>query len=152
VVPTGLSDAAADVILRTPLTRSGSLGFGRSHVGRDVQSGFFFHQKAELGTIDDFVAQRQIGKLDFVKIDVEGWELHVLRGGYKTLRRFHPVLYLEVSDTWLEAAGETPDSLWRLLNGLGYSAYTTPDLTLSPDYTGPGDYLFAVESRAPIVA
>lgn len=36
-------------------------------------------------------------RLDFVKIDVEGGELHVLRGGVGVLRRLRPVLLLEIS-------------------------------------------------------
>lgn len=36
-------------------------------------------------------------RLDFVKIDVEGGELRVLRGGLDALRRLRPILLLEIS-------------------------------------------------------
>jgi FkbM family methyltransferase len=43
-------------------------------------------------TIDDFVADAGIDRLRFVKMDVEGAELNVLRGARGTLERFAPKL------------------------------------------------------------
>jgi FkbM family methyltransferase len=41
-------------------------------------------------TIDKFVKENEISKIDFIKMDVEGSELFALRGGYETIRRFRP--------------------------------------------------------------
>jgi FkbM family methyltransferase len=43
-------------------------------------------------TLDEFVEQRGIERVDFVKMDVEGAEPNVLRGGAASLRRFGPRL------------------------------------------------------------
>lgn len=40
-----------------------------------------------------------------IKIDVEGWEIHVLRGAAETLRSCRPVMLIEFTAANLEAAG-----------------------------------------------
>lgn len=42
-------------------------------------------------TLDSFELQY----VDFIKIDVEGWEWHVVRGAEKTIRKWKPVMILE---------------------------------------------------------
>jgi len=37
-----------------------------------------------------------IGRVDFIKIDVEGFELEVLKGMGRTLELYHPILYIEI--------------------------------------------------------
>ena len=37
-------------------------------------------------------------RIDIVKIDVEGWELDVLRGATRAIERHRPLLYIEASD------------------------------------------------------
>ncbi|HVF13358.1 MAG TPA: FkbM family methyltransferase [Acidimicrobiales bacterium] len=46
-------------------------------------------------TIDEFVADRGLERVDFVKIDVEGAELSVLEGAEKTLTTYRPTTVLE---------------------------------------------------------
>lgn len=46
-------------------------------------------------TMDQLAAQLELERLDWVKIDVEGAELDVLRGGEQSLRRYHPKLVIE---------------------------------------------------------
>ena len=46
-------------------------------------------------TLDALVTQYKITKLNWIKIDVEGAELSVLRGGIKTLSRFKPQMIIE---------------------------------------------------------
>jgi FkbM family methyltransferase len=43
-------------------------------------------------TIDDFVATRNLNRLDFIKLDIEGAELHALRGATQTLIKYRPKL------------------------------------------------------------
>jgi FkbM family methyltransferase len=48
--------------------------------------------RVQTKTIDDFVAERALSRVDFIKIDVEGAELSVLEGAAETIRRFSPKL------------------------------------------------------------
>ena len=45
-----------------------------------------------LTTIDAIVAELNLERVDFIKMDVEGAERNALRGGFDTLRRFRPRL------------------------------------------------------------
>jgi len=47
-------------------------------------------------TIDDFVSEQNIGKVDFIKADIEGAEPFALEGAKDTLRRFRPKLAISI--------------------------------------------------------
>jgi len=47
-------------------------------------------------TLDSFVESEGLDKLDFVKLDVEGAELEVLKGAVKTIERFKPKMAISV--------------------------------------------------------
>lgn len=49
----------------------------------------------QLITIDHFVESHKIQKVDLMKIDVEGSELEVLRGGSETILKYKPVIFIE---------------------------------------------------------
>jgi FkbM family methyltransferase len=51
----------------------------------------------EVKTIDDFVAENKIDKLDFIKVDVEGFESEVIKGARKTLRDLQPRVFVELN-------------------------------------------------------
>lgn len=61
---------------------------------------------------------------DFVKIDCEGFEVFVLRGMTKTLRRYRPLVFCEINRGALAGNGHTPDDVIGFMRGLGYSADT----------------------------
>lgn len=49
-------------------------------------------ENTEVTTIDEFVKSNRINKVDFIKMDVEGFEEDVLLGAIKTIKRFRPKL------------------------------------------------------------
>jgi FkbM family methyltransferase len=147
VVAAGLSDRPGAAVLHTPLKRSTALGFGVAHLGAAGGTGDI-DQTIELVTLDDLAAREDFGRLDFIKADIEGWELRALKGGEATVRRFRPALYLEVDEALMVRAGDTPQDLFRWLMDLNYAAFTTPGLSPTPAWTGVGDYLFVPTERS----
>ncbi|HEY5107577.1 MAG TPA: FkbM family methyltransferase [Caulobacteraceae bacterium] len=148
VISAGLSDAPGELTLRTPVKPSGSLGFGTAHLGIHDGVSPTVDQTVTLVTLDDFAGARNLERLDFIKADIEGWELHALRGGESTLRRFMPALLLEVDDAFLMRAGDSADSLFDWLAQVGYRGFQVPSLIASPSYARVGDYLFLAKQQA----
>ena len=60
------------------------------------------------------------GAPGLVKIDVEGYEAEVIRGGEKMLREYHPMVVLEIKKHHQQRAGGSPDALIDLMASLGY--------------------------------
>jgi hypothetical protein len=56
---------------------------------------------------DDFIRERQIAKVDFIKIDVEGFEQSVIEGLAATIARDQPVVALELNHWCLNAFQRT---------------------------------------------
>lgn len=146
IVAAGLSDEAGEMVLHTPIKRRGGLGFGAAHLGAS-EAATVVEQTVTLTTLDAFARARGLTRLDFIKIDIEGWELRALTGGRQTLARFRPALYLEVDAAMLARAGDTPDALFGWLRELGYGAIRMPELVPVEGYAGPGDYLFINPGR-----
>lgn len=82
----------------------------------------------KVGTLDEAVARHGWQRLDFVKIDVEGMELEVLKGARRTLEKFQPVLLFETMEIFRAARGfDIFLEIENLLKALGYGLfYLTP--------------------------
>ncbi len=53
--------------------------------------------RVPITTVDDIVAKNGIMNVGFIKIDVEGMELDVIKGALRVIERDRPVLYYEAS-------------------------------------------------------
>jgi FkbM family methyltransferase len=74
--------------------------------------------------LDDYFFNR----LDFIKLDVEGMEIRALRGAMEVIKRFKPVLWVEVNVGALEMQGTSEWELKTLLEGdLGYRCKAYPE-------------------------
>ena len=76
---------------------------------------------ASVDTLDSFVEREGINRLDLVKIDVDGDEYPVLKGGIKTLAKFQPVLVMEMSPYVHAERNHGFGALIALLRDAGYS-------------------------------
>jgi hypothetical protein len=73
-------------------------------------------------TLDDFADRNGIGAIDFLKIDVEGFELEVLKGAAKLLSS-HGIkgLLFEANKSVLFSIGKSAGPIHDLLSTYGYS-------------------------------
>jgi FkbM family methyltransferase len=78
----------------------------------------------QLTTLDAFCEEKQIHRLDLIKIDVEGSELDVLMGGEQTLRRYRPRLIIEVQKQTADASGVNAEDILDYLEKFDYSFFT----------------------------
>lgn len=109
--------ALGDAQYETRIARSENLG--ASHLGLDGEITF-------VDTLDAF----EISNVKFIKIDVEGWELRVLRGAEQTIMDSKPVIMFEVSPHYART-GTNASEVYRWLWDHGYK---TEDFGRGPQY------------------
>jgi FkbM family methyltransferase len=97
-----------------PLEERGNLH--PKHLGQLQETG-----AAGAATLDSHLAARPGVEPRWIKIDVDGNELPVLRGAEVTLRRFKPAIIMELSPYTTREAGHEFADLVRLLADCGYS-------------------------------
>jgi FkbM family methyltransferase len=121
VLPVCLGDHAGDETLFAPLEGEYNQGLASMHRGN---LGPRCQEIAVTSvTLDDFVREQGLNRLDLLKVDVEGHEFQVLSGAGQVLRQFRPVLVLEFSERQWANAGVRPEQVEGYFAGLGYALY-----------------------------
>ena len=92
---------------------------GVARVSHELASG----PDIRLSTIDEFCAENKIEKIDFMKIDVEGYEEKALLGGSEIIRKTRPLILLELCPENLRRIGSKPEFVFDLLHDLGYEDF-----------------------------
>ena len=117
--PLGLSDVNAQLNMevRAPSNRGGN------RISTSSKGSY----KVDVIRLDDFEATKSANRIDLIKIDVEGYELHVLKGAVGVLRQHHPVLFIEVNDNNLAYQGHSAKELIGFLNDIGYRNIISAD-------------------------
>jgi FkbM family methyltransferase len=112
----------------------------------------------EAVSLDDYLATRQIERIDLMKIDVEGGELEAFRGARKLLESFRPILICEVLDgvtrPWGYAAREIVDHLRRHdyeWFDFREDGSVFPHIRRS-EYPDPRNYLAVPREKLPLIA
>lgn len=77
-------------------------------------------QYIAITTLDAWLEDHPVDRIDMIKIDIEGAELPCLQGAERTLRKFRPALIVEVQDTTARTAGYRANDLLDYLSALGY--------------------------------
>ncbi len=115
LLPVGLGDVEGEVQLevRTPGNRGGN------RVSPSAHKNSVPVKIKKLDCVNEVTSLRAI---HLIKLDVEGYELHVLRGARQLLQKHKPVLFIEVDDRNLKDQRDSAQALIIFLNALGYSS------------------------------
>ena len=62
-----------------------------------------------------------LDRLDLIKIDVEGYELNVLKGAEQVITKFQPQMVIEINEIALKRQGAIPDDIVNWVCAHGYS-------------------------------
>lgn len=95
-------------------------------------------QTVRIVKLDEFLGPK-LTRLDFLKIDTEGFEDDVLAGAPELLKRFMPVVYIELSSHYLTSS----EKAVGILRSHGYTF--DREIDLGKSYSG--DNFFALPPR-----
>ncbi|MDE3212277.1 MAG: FkbM family methyltransferase [Bacteroidota bacterium] len=96
-------------------------------------------EKISLETLDNFRSKMNLSKIDFLKIDVEGFEYFLLKGAENALKENPGMIILfECASHLAERAGVTKAEVLQFLEGLGFEIFywNAIDKTWSDDAAG----------------
>lgn len=65
------------------------------YIQKEFENGLVEKEEFEIVTLDSFVEENTINQVDFLKIDVEGFEYYVLSGAKEIIRKYKPTILFE---------------------------------------------------------
>jgi FkbM family methyltransferase len=133
VVPRALADAPGSAELKIAPKRHG----GHNTLGRFIYEGdvVVAREKVPVETLDALAARLDLGRVDVVKIDVEGAELKLLSGGRGLLSRQRPVLLIEANEAALRQQGASAAAVVDLLRSLDYRIHAFGESGMTGPWT-----------------
>lgn len=75
-------------------------------------------------TIDTFVKEQDITKLNFLKMDIQGAEMDVIEGGTETINKFKPIIFTEVDEIYNDKK-----YMFQKFKSFGYTVYFIEERT-----------------------
>lgn len=75
-------------------------------------------------TLDALVQEHQCERLDFIKLDVDGAEAGIIRGGHRAISQHLPTMLVEIAPYALKEAGYEPHEPLQLLEDMSYQFET----------------------------
>lgn len=137
VVQKGLSDQEG--VLELTLANEGFDAF--NSFATPTLGGAISSEQVEVTTVDNFLASKGLAPkdIDLMKVDVEGWELPIMKGGFKTFSDPQaPVLLVEFTEKNANNAGFTCVELSEYIASFGYELfiYDRKNRTLTKEPVG----------------
>jgi FkbM family methyltransferase len=77
----------------------------------------------DVRTLDSFIIEHKIDKVDFIKCDIEGAELFALQGACNILEKYRPKLFIEMLRKWSARFNYHPNDIICFMAGLGYKCF-----------------------------
>jgi FkbM family methyltransferase len=108
-----IGNSDTDIQVQKPnYFQNGNVNFGDVKVGK-VEGESVSVQQRRLDYFD-------FNDVVFIKIDVQGYELNVIKGAENTIRKHRPYLFVEFEDDLLQEAGTSEKELQEKIESLGY--------------------------------
>lgn len=132
VLPIGLGETSDTVKMevRTPDNRGGN------RIATQVEKGSV---TVTIKSLDSVPEIQSLIKIDLIKLDVEGYELKVLKGAKNLLLKHTPTLFIEIDDNNLRDQGDSAVELILFLKSCGYKtiqhAETNSQLSHESDFS-----------------
>jgi FkbM family methyltransferase len=77
----------------------------------------------EVVRLDKFCETHNVNSIDFIKIDVEGFEPFVFSGARRVIEKFRPAIYAEISPRLYEAKGMSAREIFEYLVSVNYKLF-----------------------------
>jgi len=103
------------------ISKSGGSNSLLRREGKGIE--FTSPERVAVRTIDRVVENANLSRVDIIKIDAEGSELEILKGGERTIKRFHPKITGEAHPSFSNSSNSILDYLGRF----GYSGKSEGD-------------------------
>jgi len=117
------------VYLEDPLTKSRislTKSEGNSNGTKDI--------KVIIKRMDDLIGDLGLDRIDIVKMDIEGAEHEALRGMEQSLRKYKPMLVIEVHHEYLPFFSSTAEAVLDWLKGIGYKIEQIDEGEMDPSH------------------
>ncbi len=75
---------------------------------------------AKRQTLDQYIESNTVKRVDLIKLDIDGYELDMLKGTVGTIRRFKPKIMFELTPYILEEHGSSSLELLGIFDAVGY--------------------------------
>ncbi|HKN95717.1 MAG TPA: FkbM family methyltransferase [Pseudonocardiaceae bacterium] len=99
------------------------LAWRTNGVGSNSEFAGHVEVNVKVDTLDALCAKAELSRLDFLKIDVEGAELHVLAGGAGVIEKFRPAILVEIEARHLHRYGHSVGTVVDWLRQRGYTMH-----------------------------
>lgn len=132
-----VSDKASTVCLVTPEKSTGHAGRSFAYITEthqsdikraDIKADKFIKEEVKSVSVDNFVSDNNITKVDFIRCDTEGSEMLIINGAIKTIEKHKPNLLIEIhSDALKEVFNSSASEASGFLFNLGYHMFREDD-------------------------
>jgi len=116
----GISNKKETTILNTSISHNGLHTLGDN----PLRFNDICQVSIDVDTIDNLFYDKNIS-VDFIKIDTEGWEYYILKGGEKTIKQYKPIIQLEWNEINMQQCNVNIDDFNEYLDILGYKKVKT---------------------------
>ena len=80
------------------------------------------HTKLESISLDYFCLQNEIIP-DFIKVDIEGSEIELLKGSIKIMKKYKPIFFLSYHPYHIKKLGYKDDDFFKIIDKMNYKIY-----------------------------